>query len=186
MLAAKQQVNAYRESLENPGKPDLYMISGKKRKRKMHYQAKTVLAVLCIFTMALLYTATEARITAYGYEINQLKQSIDAASNANARYQLEIEELSSPERLSAYAEENLDMVKPDDSSILYVDSQGITAAEAVSVFDSEVPSAQAASVEVIEGDTMHPVLATLNRMFNDYLVIWRDGQDGQQAAQNIQ
>ncbi len=31
MLAAKQQVNAYRESLENPGKPDLYMISGKKK-----------------------------------------------------------------------------------------------------------------------------------------------------------
>ncbi len=66
--------------------------------------------------MALLYTATEARITAYGYEINQLKQSIDRSFNANARYQLEIEELSSPERLSAYAEENLDMVKPDDES----------------------------------------------------------------------
>jgi len=183
LLAAKKQASVCSDKGNAISKPDLYTINGQKMKRKVRYQVKTVAAVLVIFSFGLLYTATESRVTTYGYEINQLKQSITETENANARVLLEIEELSSPERISTYATEALGMVKPQDGYIQYVDSSAIVAAKNISVLDSNVPSSQVASVEVVEGESMHPILATLNKMFNDYIVVWRDG-NSQHAATN--
>ncbi len=185
MLAAKKQATACQDRIYTVTKPNLYTIAGRKTKRKVRYQVKTVAAVLVIFAFSLLYTATESRITTYGYEINQLKQSITETENTNSRCLLEIEELSSPERISTYATESLGMVKPEDGYIQYVDSSAIVAAKNISVMDSDVPSSQTASVEVVEGETMHPILATLNKMFNDYIVVWRDGASQHAASNSI-
>lgn len=176
-MLAESRSTTYFNGKEQPvasGKREFYTLPGGKPKRKFNFQVKVVLAVIAIFAVALLYTATEAKITSYGYEINQLKQSIEEVENTNAQYRLEIEQLSSPERLSEYAAQNLSMVQPDGSNIKYVAMNTKTMASQPAMTAS-VPSGQHVEIEVLEEES-HPVLAALAKIFDDYIVLWNKEQ----------
>lgn len=109
---------------ERPGvRLEVYTNDSPKRRhrhlRKLSSKQKLVICLLLVFGCSLFYVALEAKITQTGYKINQLQAEVDTATEANQRLMLEVEQLSSPERIAQYATENEGMTTVEDENILY-------------------------------------------------------------------
>lgn len=89
--------------------------------RKLSPRQKLVCLFVVIFAMCLVYVSLEAKITQIGYSVNQLKADIAEAQEVNDRLMLEVEELSSPQRIAQYAGAEDGMVAVDENNILYAD-----------------------------------------------------------------
>lgn len=127
MIAVKR--DAYANEYESPdyGRRELQVIenTGAKKKAVLRRDRFFMVAgVLCIFSLALLYTFMTAGITQGGYAINTLKADIAAIENQNHRLTLEIEEKSSLKRIEGLAKTELGMVASNGKNVYYVAMEG--------------------------------------------------------------
>lgn len=95
----------------------------KRHLRKLSQKQKLVLGLALVFSLSLVYVSLEAKITQVGYSVNQLQADIAEAQEANDRLMVEVEQLTSPERIAQYASENDGMVVADAQNIIYADIQ---------------------------------------------------------------
>ncbi len=127
-----------------------------------------VVGILCMFSLAMLYTFMAAKITMGGYTINALKADIETIENQNHRLTLEIEEKSSLKRIETLARTELGMIAPNGKNVYYVAMDGVSPANAVAPAE---PDNQAAAVAdsnetpVEEEKNAHPVFLALNKLF---------------------
>jgi cell division protein FtsL len=127
MLPERQYIDEISLYPEEQPKVHLEVYTNDKKKtkhrhlRKLSPKQKLIVCLIVIFSMSLFYVALEAKITQVGYSVNQLQSDIAEAQKENDRLMLEVEELSSPERIAQYAGVNDGMKVVDESSILYAD-----------------------------------------------------------------
>lgn len=181
MLAARQFLEESNSTLQNQAKAKLRLLNQErvchKKQQVKRVKVRVTATVIAIFLIALAYTAMEAQITMYGYEINSTKLAIADIENTNAKLLLQVEELSSPQRIANYAITQLGMVQPTSDHILYKKvGMDIAAAGSAVVADSGtstgmdtvVPTASSASVTVIKGEGVHPIFATISKFISQY------------------
>ncbi|MDD2569251.1 MAG: hypothetical protein PHN47_00345 [Clostridia bacterium] len=181
MLAARQFLNESSNVVQKQAKAKLELLNQErvcqKKERNKRVKFRITFTVVAILLVALTYTAMEAKITMYGYEINTTKLAIADIENDNAKLLLQVEELSSPERIAAYAVTELGMVQPTADHILYKEISSeiavtgnamVAEAKASSGMDTVVPTSAAASIEVIEGKEVHPVVSAITKLISQY------------------
>jgi cell division protein FtsL len=69
----------------------------------------------------MVYMAMEAKISSLAWQINQIKKGMNDLDADRERLKLEVENLSSVERVEAYASEHLDMMYPEAEDVMYLD-----------------------------------------------------------------
>lgn len=94
-----------------------------KAKPKPLHQLRLILLGLAIiiFCSSLVYMAMEAKISSLAWQINQIKKDMSDLDTDRERLKLEVENLSSMERVEAYASEYLDMIYPEAKDVMYLD-----------------------------------------------------------------
>ncbi len=130
-----------------------------------------VVGILCMFSLALLYTFMAAQITMGGYTINALKADIETIENQNHRLTLEIEEKSSLKRIETLARTELGMIASNGKNVYYVAMD--TAAPVL--VDSQMPQTSQTNQAVVaekaqesqteKNKNAHPVFLALNKLF---------------------
>ena len=127
-----------------------------------------VVGILCMFSLAMLYTFMAAKITMGGYTINALKADIETIENQNHRLTLEIEEKSSLKRIETLARTELGMIAPNGKNVYYVAMEGIAPANAAASSEADGQTAAVADSNespVEEEKNAHPVFLALNKLF---------------------
>lgn len=146
--------------------------TNKKQKRKHALEVNMMVCAGIMFLMFLGYTSLGAKITTVGHEINELKQQIAEVENTNDRLMLEVEELSSPEALAAFAEKEMGMVQTTEANVIYQEfSDSVKSDLQIAQSDSlnTVVAAQgSASVEVVDDSASHPILDTLHSLIQNF------------------
>lgn len=122
-----------------------------------------------VFTICIMFTATQAMITDRSNKINQVKNEISVLQNSNERIKLEIAQKKSLDRIEQIALNELGMVQPNEQTIEYIASAQ-TAAEQPAVSMAVPETAGKVSVAVESGKKMNPALQSLNRLVSAYLV----------------
>ena len=88
------------------------------------------------------------------------------------RQMLEVEELSSPEALAAFAEKEMGMVQTTEANVIYQEfSDSVKSDLQIAQSDSlnTVVAAQgSASVEVVDDSASHPILDTLHSLIQNF------------------
>ncbi|MDR2712019.1 MAG: cell division protein FtsL [Clostridiales bacterium] len=94
-----------------------------KTKPKPLHQLRVILLglVIILFCSAMVYMAMEAKISSLAWQINQIKKGMNDLDADRERLKLEVENLSSVERVEAYASEHLDMMYPEAEDVMYLD-----------------------------------------------------------------
>ncbi|MCI8336714.1 MAG: hypothetical protein HFI72_06120 [Peptococcaceae bacterium] len=179
MIAAKRDVYAseYEYNLPDYGQEEqeyLQVIeTGGVNKKATLRKDKLVLVVgiLCMFSLALLYTFMAAKITMGGYTINALKADIETIENQNHRLTLEIEEKSSLKRIETLARTELGMIAPNGKNVYYVAmdtaSPVLTGGQPQQTAQA-APAAKTENGEETQPETnknAHPVFLALNKLF---------------------
>ncbi len=164
----------YEENFITEPKQKLAVVQDSKREPKakvkvFSVKVRMVLVVLVIFSLALAYTAITAKITAYGYEVNNLKMAISEAESENGKLNLALESVYSPEQVALYAAENLNMALPSSSQVVYVLSDSTTATDSVAktALKTVLPSDQVVKVEVVDDSGRHPIWQALNSFLSN-------------------
>ncbi|GEM_PF-4508493 len=163
----------YEENFITEPKQKLAVVQDSKREPKakvkvFSVKVRMVLVVLVIFSLALAYTAITAKITAYGYEVNNLKMAISEAESENGKLNLALESVYSPEQVALYAAENLDMALPSSSQVVYVLSDSpATDSVAKTALKTVLPSDQVVKVEVVDDSGRHPIWQALNSFLSN-------------------
>lgn len=78
-----------------------------------------LLSICVAFGLIMGYMVLNTQVTTVGYEINKQMQANEDLHNENTRLLLQIEQATSPEKVATYASENLNMVNPSESSVIY-------------------------------------------------------------------
>lgn len=146
--------------------------TSKKQKKKHALEVNIMVCAGIMFLMFLGYTSLSAKVTTVGHEINELKQQIAEVDNTNDRLMLEVEELSSPEAIAAFAEKEMGMVQTTEANVIYQEfSDSIKSDLQIAQSDSlsTVTAAQgSASIEVVEDSDAHPFLDTLHSFIQNF------------------
>jgi len=176
VVAVNRSSNAYKDIeaiREIERNQQLYIIKKERAKAHVLRNDKIIIAgiVLVTFLLAFIFISIEAKITAYGYQVTELKEQIKDIENQSDRLDLEIASLNSLSRIENYALSKLDMVYPEINSIGYLDIGGsITVAES-----SGNNEADALTQSATEGSSAHPFWTAIGNLFSQYF-------DGSAAA----
>lgn len=182
MIAAKRDVYANEYALPdyNGESQDYLQLVEREDQTKQAVLRKDkivlVVGILCMFSLALLYTFMAAKITMGGYTINSLKADIDTIENQNHRLTLEIEEKSSLKRIETLAISELGMIAPNGKDVCYVsmDTNILTASAEQGAQANQASQANAGNIETAARDSQanaqtekntHPMFLALNKLF---------------------
>lgn len=165
MIPARDFINERKLEQEISVNRDFEVLTTERKKTRLaainEFKVKTLLLVITTVILLLAYTAITAKVTMYGYEINNTKVAIAEVENTNSQLIIEVESLSAPARIEAYATTELGMVVPDESTIIYSTTASIAVADedkaSITGFSSTVAS-NTATIEVLDTD-IHPLIA---------------------------
>lgn len=138
----------------------------KRHLRKLSQKQKLVFCLVMIFALSLVYVSLEAKITQVGYAVNQLKSDISDAQEANDRLMLEVEQLSSPERIAQYAEEKDNMVVAGEGNVLYADIETPEQAADEQNSTAAATEQQTAEKTEMEKSGLGPVASVIDKFSN--------------------
>lgn len=130
-----------------------------------------VVGILCMFSLALLYTFMAAQITMGGYTINSLKADIETIENQNHRLTLEIEEKSSLKRIETLARTELGMIAPNGKNVYYVAMDTASPVidggqpQQASQTNQAVADEDSVDAQTEKNKNAHPVFLALNKLF---------------------
>lgn len=88
-----------------------------------------LLSICVAFGLIMGYMVLNTQVTTVGYEINKQMQANEDLHNENTRLLLQIEQATSPEKVATYASENLNMVNPSESSVIYYSKNAVAKAD---------------------------------------------------------
>lgn len=95
---------------------------GASRRRTVRRKVSSVTRLAALFgavaALLLLYVAEQAFVISLTYRLNEAKAALHAAAVQTDRLQLQMSELSSPERIERIAREELHLVSPDQPAYL--------------------------------------------------------------------
>lgn len=170
MVAVNSSSNAYKDIeaiRETERNQQLYIIKKERAKAHILRHDKIVIAgiVITAFVLAFIFISIEAKITAYGYQVTELKEQIQDIENQSDRLDLEIASLNSLSRIENYALTKLNMVYPEINNIGYLDISG-----SVAVAESSGNNKSDASAQTATGDSSaHPFWTAIGNLFSQYL-----------------
>lgn len=130
-----------------------------------------VVGILCMFSLALLYTFMAAQITMGGYTINALKADIETIENQNHRLTLEIEEKSSLKRIETLARTELGMIASNGKNVYYVAMDAASPMLAgdqpqqTNQTNQAVAAGDSGDAQPEKNKNAHPVFLALNKLF---------------------
>lgn len=169
MVAVNSSSNAYRDIeaiREKERNQQLYILKKERAKAHVLRHDKIIIAgiVISAFLLAFIFISIEAKITAYGYQVTELKEQIADIENQCDRLDLEIASLNSLSRIENYALTKLDMIYPEINSITYLEVGGpIAVAESSGNNENNVPAQSAA-----EDNSEHPFWTAIGNLFSQY------------------
>ena len=94
--------------IQHPAKPVV-----QKRKKRWKHRAWAIKASVIVLVYAALLVALQLKSSLLSYEVTTLKQEINALQTTNSRYEYQIQQLSSLDRIELIATQELQMVKPE-------------------------------------------------------------------------
>lgn len=101
------------------------------RNAELRRSRMQLLASVCVcFGLIMGYMMLNTQVTTVGYEINQQMAANDDLHNENTRLLLQIEQETSPEKVSKFAEEHFNMVTPTEESVIYYSREDMAKANA--------------------------------------------------------
>lgn len=100
------------------------------RNAELRRSRMQLLASICVcFALIMGYMMLNTQVTTVGYEINQQMAANDDLRNENTRLLLQIEQETSPEKVSKFAEEHFNMVTPTEDSVIYYSRENMAKAD---------------------------------------------------------
>lgn len=100
------------------------------RNAELRRSRMQLLASICVcFALIMGYMMLNTQVTTVGYEINQQMAANDDLRNENTRLLLQIEQETSPEKVSKFAEEHFNMVTPTEDSVIYYSREDMAKAD---------------------------------------------------------
>jgi cell division protein FtsL len=169
VIAVKRQNSSTALRLPEPKgqqqDPGLQVMPKERKKQQVLHKDRKLIAIITAVVLALLFCCVmaEAQVNSVGYEINKTKEAITAMESKSQKLELEVEQLSSLNRIEEYAVNQLGMVNLQSSDIIYIDyNAGLTTAEAAAATTSQ-PAANDAAVadQAGSGGSLLDVLASL-------------------------
>lgn len=105
-------------------------VAQRARNAELRRSRMQLLASICVcFALIMGYMMLNTQVTTVGYEINQQMAANDDLRNENTRLLLQIEQETSPEKVSKFAEEHFNMVTPTEKSVIYYSREDMAKAD---------------------------------------------------------
>ena len=168
-MAMSERAYAYQsfEAAQSLELRKLRVLSGAAIREKANARRIDMVKIALLVTTVLVYflgvTFMESKIGDVGAEINSLKEQITDTENDSLRADLKIGELSSLDRIEAYATENLDMVPTAGSNVYYLNKES---SMMISQGEQQLVESETESAPVEQ--EQHPFWQSLAIMVHNY------------------